>query len=98
MSKQVQVGVTLTIKRPDGTVERKEVRKLGVVSIHAPLTARTFAAIVKATKDAGKGDVLSQEPIFEDAVEVLPTAADLAEDKYIRQRAAVERLSATGRA
>lgn len=94
MTKQVQIncGAILTIRRPNGETERVEFTKF------ASLAPSTFAAIKKATKDAGKGDVLAWEQMTKLVDAPQPTAADLAEMAHITARRAIERTSANGHA
>lgn len=59
MSQTYNSGAVLTIRRPDGQVEEvinRDHASNGVIA------AKTFDAMVKATKAAGRGDILSQRP------------------------------------
>lgn len=96
MTQQMQVldGHVITIRRPNGVVEQSHMRVWGAEVI----PAAKFAAIVKATRDAGRGDVLSQAPAYRTANIPQASAADLAAAKYFADRASIERMSATGRA
>jgi hypothetical protein len=96
MTKMIEVtcGVILTIARPDGTVERVENARFPFGEI----PAATYRAMVKATKDAGRGDILSQEPMRKLMADIEPSARDLAEQSAYNARRLVERTSATGRA
>lgn len=53
-------GAILTIRRPDGTVE--EVVNTKQSGFGGVIHARTFDAMVKATRDGGRGEILSQRP------------------------------------
>lgn len=94
MTKQISIncGVILTILRPSGETERVEFTKF------ASLAPSTLAAIRKATKAAGKGDVLAWEQMTRLVDAPQPTAADIAEQRAYEARRAVERTSANGRA
>lgn len=95
MSKTIEVpcGVILTIRRPNGAVERVERTDVAFGLIPAV----KFAAMVKATREAGRGELLSQELMTRTAVAAEPTAADLARAQHDADRATIERISATGR-
>jgi len=90
MTKQLEIncGALLTIRRPSGAIETVEFTRAST------LTPRNFADIQKATKAAGKGDVLSWSQMTKLVDAPQPTAADRAE-AFSRQ---VARVSATGRA
>ena len=96
MTKTIQAtcGVVLTIRRPNGSVERKEDRRFSFGTI----PRNTFAAMVKATAEAGRGDVISQEPLLCTMAAYEPTPAELAGAQYVRDHKAVVRVSANGRA
>ena len=87
----VNCGVVLTIRRPDGQIERSNNVKLDT------LTPQLFARIVKATADAGRGEVLSWEQITREALippEYIKAAT--AEREYNRRTAAVYRAMDAG--
>lgn len=71
MSNQIKVtcGVILTIRRPNGQVEQVRNTRFGGV-----IPAEHFAAMVQATKAAGKGDILSQAPMYK---MIAPSAAEM---------------------
>ena len=96
MTKMIEAtcGVILTIARPDGTVERVENTRF----ILGQIPAGTFRAMVQATKAAGRGDILSQEPMRKLMADIEPSAADMAEQAAYNARRLVERTSAHGRA
>ncbi len=71
MSQTYNRGAVVTIRRPDGNVE--EVINT-THSSNGVIPAKVFAAMVKATKDAGRGDILSQRP----NVVVVPESVELA--------------------
>lgn len=52
-------GTILTIRRPSGVIEEVLNTTQGIWGSIGPAL---FAQIVKATKDAGRGDILSQRP------------------------------------
>ena len=96
MSKMVQVrcGVILTIARPNGSTERVENKTY----TFGEIPVATYRAMVKATKDAGRGNILSQEPMYAMVADIEPTAGDLAEQADYDHRRMVERTSANGKA
>lgn len=96
MAKMIEVtsGVILTIVRPDGTIERVENTRF----MFGEIPANTFRAMVLATKAAGRGEILSQEPRHVMMADIGPSTADLAEQAAYQARRAVDRTSATGRA
>ena len=82
----VNCGVILTIRRPGGQIETSENVKLST------LTPQLFDRIVKATAEAGRGEVLSWEQMTREApipAEYIKAAA--AEREYNRSTAAVYR-------
>lgn len=56
---EVPIHVLLTVRRPNGEIEKVEVTPGGFKAINDKI----FAQMVKATKDAGRGDILSYENI-----------------------------------
>lgn len=94
MSKKVAVncGALLTIRRPNGEIEKVEFTRF------TTLVPASFASIKKATKDAGRGDVLSWEQMTKMVDDYTPTAGELASARHDNERRAIERMSATGRA
>lgn len=94
MTKMISItcGVVLTIARPDGTIERVENTKFSF----GVIPPATFRAMVQATKAAGRGNILSQAPMYAMAEDIAPTAGELAEQAAYNARRAVERMSATG--
>lgn len=52
-------GVTLTIRRPDGAVEKVVHRQHAVAGV---IPDGAFRAMVEATRKAGRGEIVGQEP------------------------------------
>lgn len=59
MTKQIPQGAVLTIRRPSGQTEEVINTQHAVAGV---ISAKTYAAMVKATREAGRGDILSQRP------------------------------------
>lgn len=71
----VPMHVLLTIRRPNGEVEKVKVTPGGFKTINDKI----FSQIVAATKTAGRGEVLSYENIKKTEIKILKlTEADIA--------------------
>lgn len=91
---QTTVGVILTVRRPCGRIEQVE----KMLNTGAMMPAGLFSQVVKATRAAGRGEVLSQAPLYRTVEAAAPTDAELSDAAYHAQTAAIYRTSAYGRA
>lgn len=87
---KVPSHVEVDVRRQNGIVETI------TIPGRTRLIEREFAAMVKATREAGRGEVLAYRNIEKDVPAPQPTAADLVEEKYRRDTAAIYRASAGG--
>lgn len=87
---KVPSHVEVDVRRPNGDVETI------TIPGRTRLIEREFSAMVKATREAGRGEVLAYRNIDRDVPAPQPTAADLAEEKYRRDTAAIYAASAAG--
>ena len=97
MSNTVKIPshVIVTIKRPNGAVEQMDYTAATKGQVRT-MTQKLLATVNKAMAAAGRGEIVSFENILKDAEAPTPTAADMAEEAYIRQTNAVYMMSAGG--
>ena len=97
MSNTVKIPshVIVTIKRPNGAVEQMDYTAATKGQVRT-MTQKMVVTINKAMAAAGRGKIIRFENVLKDAEAPKPTAADMAEDAYIRQTNAVYRMSAGG--
>lgn len=90
--------VEIDVRRPDGSVET--VRPMNPVTgvEFRFLRDKDFAAMAAATKAAGRGDLLTYRNVTRQVPAAQPTAADLAEEDYIRRTNRIYAASAGGEA
>lgn len=85
----------VTVLRPNGvteTINYTEATKGRVFT----MTAKIMAMANKAMADAKRGEIIAFENITKDIEERKPSAADIAEECYIREHNAILRASAGG--
>ena len=85
----------VTIRRPNGEIEtiNYTVATKGQVVTMSP---KVLAVVNKAMADAKRGEIIAYENITKDVETPKPSAADLAEERYIREHNAILRASAGG--
>ena len=97
MSNTVKIPshVIVTIKRPNGAVEQMDYTAATKGQVRT-MTQKLLATVNKAMAAAGRGEIIAFENVLKDAEAPKPTAADMAEEAYIRQTNAVYRMAAGG--
>lgn len=63
MSKQIADATSLTVRRPDGSLEEVVNTQHGA---SGSIGAQTYQAMVAATRKAGRGEIISQRPRYRD--------------------------------
>ena len=81
----------VTVKRPNGTLE------IIKVPGRAELCDAAFAIMKKATKAAGRGDLVSYKNVTRQIADYVMTAADKTNQAYDNRVKAIANLSATGK-
>lgn len=87
--------VIVTIKRPNGAVEQMDYTAATKGQART-MTQKMVVTINKAMAAAGRGEIIAFENILKEVAAAKPTAADIAEEAYIRQTNAVYRMAAGG--
>lgn len=97
MSNTVKIPshVMVTVKRPNGSIEQMDYTAATKGQVRT-MTQKLLATVNKAMAAAGRGEVIAFENVLKDAEAPKPTAADLAEEAYIRKTNAIYRMSAGG--
>lgn len=97
MSNTVKIPshVMVTVKRPNGSIEQMDYTAATKGQVRT-MTQKLLATVNKAMAAAGRGEVIAFENVLKDAEAPKPTAADLAEEAYIRKTNAIYRMSSGG--
>ena len=85
----------VTIRRPNGDLETLNYTDATKGQVRT-MSAKVLAMVNKAMADAKRGEIISYENITKDVEAAKPSAADLAEERYIREHNAILRASAGG--
>lgn len=85
----------VTIRRPNGSVETVNYTEATKGQVRS-MNTRTLEVVNKAMAAAKRGQIISYENITKSVEAAKPTAADLAEDAYLRSTAATYRMAAGG--
>ena len=86
----------VTIRPPNGNLETINYTEATKGQVYT-MSPKVLAMVNKLMENAKRGEIISYENITKDVVEALkPSAADLAEDRYIREHNAILRASAGG--
>ena len=85
----------VTIRRPNGNTETINYTEATKGQVYT-MSEKTLAMVNKLMADAGRGQIISYENITKTAEPLQPSAADLAEERYIRQHNATLRAGAGG--
>lgn len=86
--------VIVTVRRPNGDIETVNYTEK-VPQVRA-MTKRTLDTINNAMREANRGEIIAYENITVDVEAPKPSAADLAEEEYIRNTNAIYRMAAGG--
>ena len=85
----------VTIRRPNGDIETLNYTTATKGQIRT-MSPKVLALVNKAMANAKRGEIISYENITKEVDAPKPTAADLAEERYIREHNAILRASAGG--
>lgn len=97
MSNTVKIPshVMVTVKRPNGSIEQMDYTAATKGQVRT-MTQKLLATVNKAMAAAGRGQVIAFENITKEVDAPKPTAADIAEERYIKSHNAILRASAGG--
>lgn len=85
----------VTIRRPNGDIETMDYTKATKGQVRT-MSSKVLAMVNKAMAEAKRGEIISYENITKDVESAKPSAADLAEERYIREHNDILRASAGG--
>lgn len=93
---QIPSHVEVDVRRPDGRVETVRPTNPVTGGVLRAITARQIAELKAATLAAGRGEVIDVRNVTREVPAAQPTAADLAEEDYIRRTNAIYAAGAGG--
>lgn len=93
---QIPSHVEVDVRRPDGQVETVRPTNPVTGGVLRTITQRQIAELKAATSAAGRGEVLDVRNVTRTVEAAKPSAADLAEEDYIRRTNAIYAASAGG--
>jgi hypothetical protein len=85
----------VTIRRPNGHIETLNYTEATKGKVRT-MSPRVLEIVNKLMADAKRGEIISYENFEKEVVAPQPSAADLAEERYIREYNAIMRASAGG--
>lgn len=85
----------VTIRRPNGDLETIDYTAASKGQVKT-ITPKLLATVNKAMAQANRGQIISYENVTKEVDAPKPTAADIAEERYIKSHNAILRASAGG--